>query len=165
MHRLTLICFLLFFGACKSDVENTKEEQAATKAQGLPSEEDIAWIEGTWKIEGQKKVFEDWAKYSDTEWKGRSYEVYEGDTIVKERLHLIHQKDSIVYTAQVFNQNEGSPISFVMKDGNAAHLIFKNSNHDFPKEIQYRRANATSAYVFLIGDKTGIKQKLQKVTE
>jgi hypothetical protein len=82
------------------------------------------------------KLYEKWERISSTKFEGAGYKVVGRDTILIEIIDLIFNDDSIYYSPQVIDQNDGRVISFKMSE-EEKQFRFVNLLHDFPKEIIY----------------------------
>lgn len=169
--KYSFIFLLILMLACASESRQNKTDDSHSTASqkkssvGVPPMSQLDWLVGTWQVEGKNvsPTFEEWTKLNGEKFMGRSYQTFEGDTIVKETRELVHQKDSIVYKATVAEQNGGQAIDFVLLGGKTDSLSFHNEMQEFPKRIVYRRANRSLMYVYLYGDKSGYQTKMKKI--
>ena len=126
--------------------------------------EEVEFLVGTWKIEG-KQNYESWAK-EDNRLTGQSYKIENGQKVVSETIELKKVENQIVYTAKVFDQNEGKSIPFILKSSKNDLFSFENPTHDFPKKIQYQILNEHKLYVSVLGeDDKGFSYHLIKQTD
>ena len=105
---------------------------------------------GTWKMEG-KENYESWEKL-DNKFKGESYKIENGLIKVTETIELKLEKDGIIYTPTVFNQNEGKGIPFQLTLLEENLFSFENLEHDFPKKIQYKILAKNKLFVSVLGE-------------
>ncbi len=113
--------------------------------------ENVEFLIGTWKMEN-KNTYESWQKVSDTEYKGKSYKLHEGQMQVSEFLTIKISDDKIIYEATVPNQNDGKTIPFELNMSTKDWISFENPNHDFPKKIQYKIIDDTKVQVNVSGE-------------
>ena len=122
------------------------------------------FLVGTWKMEG-KENYESWEKL-DHLFKGQSYKIVDGQQIVTEIIELKSDGNRIIYTPTVFDQNEGKPIQFILLKLDKNVFSFENSDHDFPKKIQYKKQSENELLITVLGENDkGFSYKLIKQTE
>lgn len=119
------------------------------KSQTLISKFDN--LTGTWKIEG-KETYESWKKTNASSFKGTSYKLVNGEKKVTETLSIEENNDKVIYKATVPSQNQGQTIPFVLNTKNENLLSFENSEHDFPKKIQYKMITKDKLLVNVLGE-------------
>lgn len=95
------------------------------------------FLEGTWKKEGQE-IYEHWDLLNEHSLIGISYRLRDDQINITEYLRISREKDQIIYTATVLNQNQGNGVPFLLTRSDSV-WIFSNPNHDFPREIEYRK--------------------------
>jgi len=122
------------------------------------------FLQGTWKMEN-KEIFEHWDLLNDNSLKGFSYSLKNGQMTISEYLDISRNKNEIIYTAAVLNQNQGKGINFrLTKSDNL--FIFENPGHDFPQKIIYQKLSDTEMFVRVLGDKqTGFSYRMKKHPE
>ena len=122
------------------------------------------FLVGTWKMEG-KEYYEFWEKL-DHILKGKSYKMVDGQKIVTEIIELKSEGDRIIYTPTVFDQNEGKPIQFILLKLDKNVFSFENSDHDFPKKIQYTVVSENELFISVLGENDkGFSYKLIRQTD
>jgi hypothetical protein len=122
------------------------------------------FLVGTWKMEG-KENYESWEKLNHI-FKGQSYKMVDGQKIVTEIIELRSDGDQIIYTPRVFDQNEGRPIQFILLKFDENVFSFENSDHDFPKKIQYKKRSKNELLISVLGENDkGFSYKLFKQTD
>ena len=107
---------------------------------------------GIWKIEG-KETFESWTITNDNNLEGLSYKLINNENSILENLKIIKSDSSIIYKAQVLNQNDKKWVSFYLNYKETGKLSFENSEHYFPKKIQYTFIDKSKIYVEVKGKK------------
>ncbi|MDH5412974.1 MAG: DUF6265 family protein [Flavobacteriaceae bacterium] len=124
----------------------------------------LDFLVGTWKMEG-KENYESWEKL-DHILKGKSYKIVDGQKIVTEIIELKSDGNQIFYTPTVFDQNEGKPIQFILLKLNKNEFSFENSDHDFPKKIQYKKYSENELLISVFGENDkGFSYRLIKQTD
>ena len=134
MKILSTICLLFLFVSC---YENKTSR--------------LDFLEGTWKMEG-KQQYEFWEKNSKDGLVGNSYKIVNNEKLISETLSIKIVENQLIYGATVLNQNDGETIEFILNPDNDEYLSFENSNHDFPKKIQYKRISPDSIKVSVLGE-------------
>jgi hypothetical protein len=120
---------------------------------------------GTWKIEG-KDSYEHWQLDENSNLKGSSYKLIDGKEKTSETLMLKKQDDSFVYSATVFDQNEGKTIDFNLNNTILNKYVFENTAHDFPNQISYELISEGQVFVLVSGnDGNGYSFKMNKEIE
>jgi hypothetical protein len=100
----------------------------------------FAWLEGTWQ-NPSNGVMETWRWDEKGEaWKGKGFEVYEGDTLVIETLAIRLEKGKPVYVATV--PENKAPVIFKMAKVEPTGFKCTNFKHDFPRVIEYQSIDA-----------------------
>lgn len=119
------------------------------------------FLQGTWKIENEE-TYEHWDKLNDKTLKGFSYEMKNGQMAISEYLDISQNKNEVIYTATVLNQNEGKGINFKLTK-NDSTFTFENPKHDFPKRIVYQKISDTEVFVNVSdGNQKGFAYKMIK---
>lgn len=122
---------------------------------------DVDFLVGTWKMEGREN-YESWEKAGE-KLKGESYKIKDGSKKVSESLEITFQNNQIIYTATVFNQNQGKGIPFTLNTNDKEFVSFENPEHDFPNKIQYKPLSEKEVLVKVLGkDGKGFSYKLIK---
>ena len=111
----------------------------------------LAFFEGTWKRE-HKEQYEVWEQMNELELTGYSYRIENHQKVVSETLSIKKTGDHMVFEAKVPDQNEGVAIPFILNTAIDSLFSFENSQHDFPKKIQYQKMNKNQLLVRVIGN-------------
>lgn len=111
------------------------------------------FLVGTWKINNTQQ-YEHWDELNDSTMKGFSYQIKYGHMTVSEYLELTQDKEGITYTAAVLNQNKGNSTRFKLIKKEVGYT-FENPNHDYPKQIVYRKISDKEVQVTI----SDLKQK------
>ena len=123
----------------------------------------LGFLEGTWKVDG-REIYERWEILANGSMKGRSYRIVNGVEETTEFLTIRQRGEEVIYTAKVFNQNEGQGIDFVLNRPDSLTFSFENPDHDFPKVIRYRVRTASEIYVQVSdGEQKGFAYIMVKV--
>lgn len=119
------------------------------------------FLQGTWKMENGD-IYEHWDKLNDNTLKGFSYKLTNGQMVISEYLDISQNKNEIIYTAAVLNQNQSKGIKFMLTKMDSTYT-FENPDHDFPKKIVYQKLTDTEMLVRVSdGNKKGFAYKLKK---
>ncbi len=118
--------------------------------QQIYSMGDLHFLEGTWKVEG-KEQYEIW-EIDDNGLSGCMYIITPSGKEKQEILTIKTIENQIVYEATVPDQNEGKTIRFTLNREIKNYFSFENSEHDFPKKIQYEYLNENKLVVRVMGD-------------
>lgn len=110
----------------------------------------VDFLAGTWQVEGKQR-FEFWESSTDNSMMGYVYKLTNGKEIKLEYLKISHKNQSIIYKAQVLDQNQGKAISFKLNKNIKQYLSFENEAHDFPKKIQYHPLSDTEILISVLG--------------
>lgn len=95
------------------------------------------WLLGNWERtndSNENKTYEYWSKKSDTEYIGLGCTLKNKDTIFKENIHLIKEKEQWVF--KVIGVNE-KPTLFPLSNISNSSFTCENPKNDFPKKIHY----------------------------
>jgi len=102
-----------------------------------PHETQFDWLLGNWErtndSEGNK-TYEYWSKKSSTEYIGLGCTLKGKDTIFKENIHLIKEKET--WVLKVIGVNE-APTLFPISSISSTSFTCKNPENEFPKKIIY----------------------------
>lgn len=124
------------------------------------------FLAGTWKMDN-KDGFERWDIINDSLLTGFSYFVQKDQIVVIEYLSIKIVGKNLIYSAIVLNQNSRKPIDFLLKE-NDSLWIFENLEHDFPKNIIYKKLSDNEIFVKIedkIGNGFGYKMVLENKKE
>lgn len=118
------------------------------------------WLVGTWENETSRgRIFENWIRISESEFRGRSYMINENDTLVFENIQLTQDASGVYYIPTVRDQNEGKPIRFTATSLTETQMIFENPEHDFPQMITYTKIGADSLVAEISGSINGQERR------
>lgn len=132
------------------------------KAQTPSTTESFSWLTGLWEmipaepIPGER-VFEEWSLLNENTLLGSSFSVNQRytdiapDTLISESLVLSFENNEVYYTPTVYGQNGDEPVPFKMEQDTEGIYIFRNEEHDFPKQVSYQPIGSDSMVVVLSG--------------
>lgn len=103
------------------------------------------FLHGTWKMEN-KELYEHWDSIGLYHLKGFAYALKSGQMQVSEYVEITLKKQKAIYSATALHQNDGKTIEFEQLKTDSA-LVFENLDHDFPKQIIYKRISDTEMHV------------------
>ncbi|KAA3636907.1 MAG: hypothetical protein DWP97_01795 [Calditrichaeota bacterium] len=125
--------------------------------------DNFSFLEGIWKVEN-KELYESWEKTDSVTLSGSGYKMVNGKKMIHEQLTLTFTDSSVIYAAQVMDQNEGKAIPFTLNSSEKDVISFENPKHDFPQKIQYNQVHADTLLVNVLGsDNKGFSLKLIRV--
>lgn len=107
------------------------------------------FLQGTWKVVN-KDSYEHWGWVSDSELKGMSYAIKNGQKIISEYLKIRKLGNKVIYSALVIGQNNGKEIDFESSYQDSTYS-FSNVAHDFPKHIRYTRLEGDRLHISVEG--------------
>ncbi len=117
---------------------------------------DMNWLVGKWEGVDLNnfRFVETWKRSDAKTLSGKGAALSnEGDTIFKEVLKIQPVEGELYYFATVPGNPE--PVLFKLVEGDTAHLVFENRDHDFPQRIAYTRETRNSMSVKLEGMEKG----------
>ncbi|MBK5285495.1 MAG: hypothetical protein JJE25_08820 [Bacteroidia bacterium] len=151
MKNKIIITILIVFSFSCNRVSNRDD---------LKKIENMNWLIGTWSnISDDGKLSEVWAKTSDTVFSGKSFKIFQDDTVFSERISLELLRGGLFYIPVVHNQNNGLPVAFKLISNSGAEFIFENKEHDFPQRIIYKNTGKDSLYASVEGNDDGTFRK------
>ena len=109
--------------------QQLSETEILTKIDKLP---------GEWHSEKNTSItVEHWEKISEKTYEGYGKFINKTDRteVMTESLRLVEMSGEIFYLAKVSHNK--FPVPFKLIESNDTTLIFENSEHDFPKRIEY----------------------------
>jgi len=115
--------------------------------------ESLTWLVGHWSSENSKlKINESWQRISDKtfEGSGSTYSLEKNKMVSAETLRLIEMSEEVFYLAKV--ASNALPVAFKLTSCTANTAIFENSQHDFPKKLNYQLNQNNSMTVLVSGE-------------
>lgn len=117
---------------------------------------------GKWMDVNKGKAFnEEWNRKSDNMIVGKGYVLSENDTVFIENLSIQIDENSIVYSAEVSNQNNHMKVPFTAVQQTKNEVVFENVQHDFPQRIIYKLKSENELRVAIEGYENGVYRKLK----
>lgn len=126
------------------------------------------WLLGEWaKTDSLGTLKEIWETKDDSTYFGQSYYIQGKDTVHKETIELMQDKEFLFYIPTIQGENNNQPVSFQMTKDEDSLLVFENPKHDFPKKIEYKLLKNNSILATISGKLNGKnnseKFEMQKV--
>lgn len=128
--RFGILIFLGFILSCKP-----KPSENASHINDFSTRMEGVWI----CMMDEDTVFESWSRENDSLMKGLSFTVNGPDTMLEEIIVMRKTGGLWRYCPSVANQNDGKEICFVQSVLSDSLIRFKNTAHDFPQYIEYRK--------------------------
>ena len=97
------------------------------------------WIVGDWVAGGEKSIFhESWTELGPQTFEGIGSERSMADSrpVNSEELRLVEMAGGVYYLAKV--EHATLPVAFALTECSADRLVFENTEHDFPRRLEYR---------------------------
>ncbi|MBK6839469.1 MAG: hypothetical protein IPG90_15410 [Bacteroidetes bacterium] len=114
--------------------------------------EKLSWLKGIWENRVKTDVLQEtWTVGEDSLLYGEAYEIIKDDTVFREKLAILIDKDSVSYVATVPNQNDGQPVWFRIISMTDSGFVCQNTLHDFPQIIRYTLEGSAVLVVKLEG--------------
>lgn len=104
----------------------------------LPKEVDFSYLVGDWKRTNEaagKETHEHWKKNSDTEYTGLGYTLAAGDTVWKESIRLVREKDQWLF--KVIGNRDSIATTFKVTKADSYSFECFNPENTFPNTIRY----------------------------
>lgn len=156
--------------SCNNSGEN-KTETNTTKTETTTPVNELVFDKmlGTWQSEDGKS-FERWTKNDKGGYNSAVYSLKGTDTSWNERANIYLENSNWVFENSVTGQNDGKSVKFISSILETNKVQFSNPSHDFPTDINYTVADATTINAFIIGpNKNGGKDTIpfnyKKVTQ
>ena len=117
----------------------------AILAAAMNDLENLRFLEGSWKGESGKAVFEErWTDGASGTMLGVARTLASGKTVAFEFLRIVAREDGVFYVAQ---PNGNPPTEFKLTRVSSGEAVFENPQHDHPKIIRYRSSNGGGVLV------------------
>lgn len=160
MKYFILICICLTMMGCQENNSNhseTDKKENSIEAKNNKAKiklSDLNFMQGNWTdISGTFIGFnERWIAEGDTSFKVIGFTIKENDTVISEVIKVKFSKGILYYSPRVVEQNEGKEINFGLSSGSTTDsFAFTKYDHDFPREIIYKKSSAKLVKVYLNG--------------
>ena len=137
MKSLLILILLLFFifsyTSCNKYDANgrlIKDYKELNKAK---------FLLGDWeKTDSIGTLIENWKTENDSTYTGSSFFVINKDTIRKETIEMVQDKEHLLYTSTIIGENNDEPIPYQMTQSTDSLLVFENPKYNYPKKITYK---------------------------
>ena len=96
------------------------------------------WLVGNWQrinVNSDERTFEIWEKINANKYEGIGFTLKESDTVFKENLTLLKEKNQWIYKVGGVHEN---PVLFPLEEFKQNSFIAKNDINEFPKIIDYK---------------------------
>jgi hypothetical protein len=152
MKKISLFVFIVVvFIACKPSAPTTVDKKGPL--------EPLSFFIGRWtQVEGPELIsYEDWTRGTDSSWTGKSWTMYQADTVFYEKIELKAEGKDIFYIPTI-DENAG-PVRFKMTGLKDKSVVFENPEHDFPQKITYEARGDSMLFATISGSKDGQEAK------
>lgn len=145
MKYIFLLAFSLTFIACG--------DKRTSASEGTPLRiAEASWLIGTWSNSVKdRRDFEEWRKYDDSTYIGRSYSIVGIDTVSSETIQVEERGGEVLYIPTVQGQNDNQPVFFKLTLSEPGKIVFENADHDFPQKITYQLVSSDSIVAEISG--------------
>lgn len=127
---------------------------------------DFNWLLGKWERTNNRagqNTYETWIKESDTKFLSLGWTMRGKDTVVAEKVTLTIKGNDVFYIADV--SENAAPVSFKIIQRSASDFVAANTEHDFPKQIAYKKAEADMMTATISGNGREIIYQFKKMTD
>lgn len=147
LRRLLPPATLLLLLAASPAAMRADEKAAAPAAKA----DDLAFMAGSWEMEGPPRIEEQWMKPAGGTLIGMGRVSGDGTTFFFEFLRVETRGDGLYYVAQ---PKGGPPTAFRLVRLAPGEAVFENLEHDFPKRLIYRKLPDGRLFARTEGDGT-----------
>ena len=130
---LIAVLLIILFQSCNKYDANgrlIKEYEALNKAK---------FLLGDWeKTDSVGTLIENWKVENDSTLSGNSFFVINKDTIRRETIEMVQDKEYLLYTSTIVGENNDEPIPYQMTKSTDSLLVFENPKYSYPKKIAYK---------------------------
>ncbi len=123
---------------------------------------DLYWLIGTWENKDEAGTFEKW-DYGVNALTGKGYKLEKDKEVLLESLSITSQGHTLFYHVDVVGQNDGKTVTFKLTRAGENSFTFTNPQHDFPKEITYKKISSEE-FQAIVSDGAAEKPKSFTVT-
>ncbi len=110
------------------------------------------WLEGTWEINTEYGIsYENWTKESDSLLVGKTFRVFEKDTIVFDTMKIKYKNNDIIMEMSANVKNTSVYAGFVLSQPTPELWKFENPITDSPHTVNYWRIADNRIYVWTKG--------------
>lgn len=110
------------------------------------------WLEGTWEINTEFGIsYENWTKESDSLLVGKTFRVFDKDTIVFDTMKIKYKSNDIIMEMSAHVKNTRVYAGFVLSQPTPELWKFENPITDSPHTVNYWRIANNRIYVWTKG--------------
>jgi hypothetical protein len=107
------------------------------------------WLKGLWEIRSETgSSYEEWKSAGDGTLTGKTFRMFNQDTIVFDTMRISYFDSAIVYQMSANVKSTGIYARFTLQKPDPALWVFENLQTDYPKNINYMRMGNDSVYVW-----------------
>lgn len=107
------------------------------------------WLQGIWEIKSDSgSSFEQWVKLSDSLLVGKTYRIFNDDTIVFDTMKLKIADSNIIYEMSASIGNTMVYAGYPLRKPDPSVWKFENTYIDYPLNINYMRMGVDTVYVW-----------------
>lgn len=126
----------------------------SVKSQSLDEDtlSQLRWLVGKWErvsTNPNQTAFEEW-DIKENMLIGKGVTIQESDTVFIENLSIVSKEGDLFYVAEVVSNPQ--PTWFKIKSYSEKGFVSENSDHDFPKKIEYWLENNGELTATISGD-------------
>lgn len=107
------------------------------------------WLKGVWEIRSETgSSYEEWRGATDGSLTGKTYRMFNQDTIVFDTMRIRYFNSDIVYQMSANVKNTRTYARFNLQRPDPVLWKFENPLTDYPRNINYMRMGNDSVYVW-----------------
>lgn len=132
IYILFFLINLLFISCNKYDAKGKliKEYEELNKAK---------FLLGDWeKTDSIGTLIESWKAQNDSTFAGNSFFIIDKDTIRRETLEMMQDKEHLLYSSTIIGENNDETIPYQLTVSSDSLLVFENPKYNYPKKISYK---------------------------
>jgi hypothetical protein len=135
-QSMLLLACLALLPAAAQDPDKAAAPAGPMKV-GSEALEKLAWIPGTWVVEGKRTTEEHWRPLQGNTLIGTSHMYEEKKTHFFEFLRITAMNGTLAYIALPANAQQPTVFLLAKLEDNA--VVFENAKHDHPQRIRYEK--------------------------
>ena len=114
------------------------------------------WIVGDWELtDSVGRFVENWKKENDSTFSAVSFFIIGKDTVHREKIQLMEDKEKLYYIPTVQGQHNNQPVTFRQTNDIDTLLVFENPLNDYPQKIVYQLNHKNKFIAILSGKENG----------
>lgn len=146
----TFSLFLILLSCKKYDANGNeiKEFEELNKAN---------FLLGAWKKEDSLGILKEiWKTYDDSTYSAESYYIInKKDTIHREIIELMQDREHLIYKTTKKGENQNEPIPYQMTENKDSLIVFENPKIAYPNKISYKLNADNSILTTVTGKQKG----------